>query len=112
MAQGVSIKDEAATLTDQFMSSLENNGDIRKVDPELLHPLLRENPPCALVPFVATDLCRALSAKDRSDYSLAVLNVVWFMYEYQLSLPRPAWFRGARGQDDAVNVFPPEVREL
>ena len=74
---------EAAKVFNRFIESWQETGNLRNVDPELLHPLFLEGPPCSLVLFVKEDICRALSLEDRHDYAVASMNVVWLIWEYQ-----------------------------
>jgi len=103
---------EVAQLSDAFMASLQTVGNVRNVNPELLHPLFVEGLPCPLIQFVEPNICRTLSPEERRDYALATLNVIWLVYEYQLSQPVPLWLQADPSLDDPLELFPIEVRPV
>jgi len=108
----VPTSDEIAKLSDSFLKSLREVGNIRRVNPDLLHPLFMEGLPCPVVPYVEASVCLSLSPEDRRDYVLATLNVLWLMYEYQLSQPVPFWLRSGPSPSDPLELFPAEVRPV
>ena len=108
----IPTEDEVVKLADSFMESLQAVGNVRNVNQELLHPLLVEGLPCPVVPFVEANVCRTLSSEDRRDYALAVNNVIWLTYEYQLSQSVPLWLRPDIVLADPFELFPSEVRPV
>ncbi len=103
---------EIAALAARFMELLRQTGDVRRVDPALIHPALVRDPACAILPFVSLEVCRALSPEDRRDYAMATINMFWLTYEYQLSLEEPLWTREDPLEEDPLELFPPELRDL
>jgi hypothetical protein len=101
---------EMGEAAGSFLKSLFEIGNIRYVDRTFLHPLLFENTPCEIVPFVERDVCMILSPKDRADYSLATINIIWLTFEYQLSLQTPIWLEKNPSQRDPSSALPVEVR--
>jgi hypothetical protein len=104
------VRMEAEKLSDRIIKSWQHAGDIRKVDRDLVHPLLFENPPCPLVYYVNNNLCLTLGAEDRREYTLTAINIIWLMFEYQFSQPDLIQHLKNAVNKDPLEMFPKEVR--
>ena len=100
---------EVDQLANRFLRSIQDKGNIRSVDKSLIHPFLLTNPPCVLVPFVDGGVCSSLSAEDRSDYTLATINILWQIYEYQLSHSELIYLKGDFKKNRPLDMIPPEA---
>ncbi len=104
------VRMKAEKLSDRLVKSWRHAGDIRKVDRDLVHPLLFENPPCPLIYYVNNNLCLTLGAEDRREYILTTINVLWLMTEYQFSHPDLMQYLKNAVNNDPLEIFPQEVR--
>jgi hypothetical protein len=80
------MQKEVDEIASRFLESLQASGNLRKVDPKLLHPLFL-NPPCALIPEVDRTICLKLSPDDRREYTLVVCNSAWLYINILMSGP-------------------------
>lgn len=101
-------------VVDEFITSIERTGDVRKVPKELMHPLFAK-PPCEfLSTFILPEACVTVPDSQRATYGHSYINTQWIQFEHQASLNVPPWFRGseAEGIQETESPFVPEAMEL
>jgi hypothetical protein len=84
-APSAEMKKEVEKLAGRFIESLHATGNLRNVDPQLLHPLFNK-PLCELLDIEGS-LCLKLNTEDRREFTLAKSNSGWLLFDYMDSLP-------------------------
>ena len=101
---------EAARLANALIAGFEKTGDIRKVDRNLFHRSFLET-----VCLAPREICVQISKDDAREFTYTLLNILWLVFEHQLSMPNPVWLgsNALDNPDQFINdLLPEEGRDV